>query len=708
MIDLVSTYRFQFHKDFTLHDLGKIIPYLTQLGIGTVYASPVFESVPGSTHGYDGVNPNRIDPEIGSVEDLLNISEVLRRSNIKWLQDIVPNHMAFDHRNSMLMDVLEKGRQSKYASWFDIVLTDKNDRIMVPFLGDTLDAVIRKGELKIIPRDGRFYLVYYDSSWPVSPQSYRSILEAGDETLPGALRKFLDELSSTNDEMEPDWQRILLSFRNIQENEVVWQYIDHCTGIVNKDPLLIQQVADQQCYRLCHWKETDERINYRRFFTVNGLICMNMQDQEVFDEYHNAVNDLVDRNVFQGLRVDHIDGLYNPGEYLRRLRSMAGIDIPVYVEKILEPGESLLTEWPVQGNTGYDFLSLVNNLFTNQQSEKKFTSFYRDLTKNKKTVEEQVYEKKAYILENHMNGELDNLYDLFMGMDVIEKKEFASMRSDEVKQAIGAFLVACPVYRFYGNRFPLEEEEALHVKDLLQSVAKWNPELKKAVGVLENVLLKIPLKADVGTNKRIAHFYSRCMQFSGPLMAKGVEDTLMYTYHRFIGHNEVGDGPSAFGITIDEFHHAMIERRSNWPYSINTTSTHDTKRGEDVRARLNVLTDVSDDWMVQVDLWLKMNENAKTEGGPDRNDEYFIYQVLAGATPLDGVHADKFPERIKEYFQKALREAKSHSNWAEPDEKYEKAVEEFITRILDSGHPFFNSLCGFLNGIFDHGIINSL
>ncbi len=708
MINLVSTYRFQLHKEFTFDDLERIIPYLVQLGIGTVYASPIFESVPGSQHGYDGLNPNRIDPEIGTREQLLKISGSLRKANINWLQDIVPNHMAFDHRNLWLMDVLEKGNQSKYSSYFDLIRKPGDERLMVPFLGNTLEDVIRKNELNVELKNGKLYLVYFDSAWPVSIHTYPNILQAADETPPQELGKFLNDLTSINDEAEFDWEAIDSSFRNIYENKLINKYIHDCTRIINADPLLLQQVADKQLYRLCRWNETDYHINYRRFFTVNGLICMNMQNLDVFNEYHKLIKELVDNNVFQGLRVDHIDGLYNPSEYLHRLRNLAGMDIPVYVEKILEPHEFLPPGWQVQGNTGYDFLSLVNNLFTNSESEKKFTTFYKELSNDRKPVDEQIYEKKEYILETHMNGELENLYELFMELNVLEKKAFASVRGADVKKAIGAFLVHCPVYRFYGNHFPLEEEEALQVKELFQTINKLNPQLKKAITLLEKVLLIIPKDSNETVNNRIAHFYRRCMQFSGPLMAKGVEDTLMYTYHRFIGHNEVGDSPASYGISVENFHHAMAERQLHWPFSINTTSTHDTKRGEDVRARLNVLTDIPEDWFSTVLQWKEMNVSAKNETGPNDNDEYFIYQVIAGATPHDGVNADDFQVRLNEYFQKALREGKMQSNWTEPNEKYEKAVETFVARISEHGNPFLNSLTQFLHKIADHGIINSL
>lgn len=616
------------------------------MGIGTVYASPIFEAVPGSTHGYDGLHPHKINPELGTLADLKSISRKLRSYGIYWMQDIVPNHMGFHSKNEWLMDVLEKGDKSYYSKFFDI---DWREKLMVPFLGGTLDEVMAKHELKIADVDGKPMVQYYDSAWPLNTSS--SITkDAGDDSL--------------------------------------------------------KKILDEQYYRLCCWKETDTKINYRRFFTINSLICLNIHDDDVFEEYHQLIKSLTAEGIFQGLRVDHIDGLYDPAKYLQQLRELAGNETYITVEKILQPGESLPAGWPIQGNTGYDFLALVNNLFTQTASEQRFTEFYQELTNDYSPLELHIQNKKAHILFSHMRGELDNLYRLLKDSDIISKKAFATMRQEDLEEAIAEFLVHCPVYRFYGDQLPLSNEEAAAVQNIFTKIKTQNSELDTAVELLEQALLHNPHQGDAERNKRASHFYQRCMQFTGPLMAKGVEDTLMYTYNRFIGHNEVGDQPASFGITVNDFHRAMMERQRQWPYSQNATSTHDTKRGEDVRARLNVLTDLPELWFDKVTEWQQLN--AKIKGIVDANDEYFIYQALLGAYPFPGEDETTFGNRLNEYLQKALREAKTHSNWTEPNTEYESAVKQFIDQLLQKDTPFRKSFLDLQQQVIDHGIINSL
>lgn len=704
MNQLTSTYRIQFHKEFSFSDLEQILPYLQKLGVGTIYASPVFSSVPGSTHGYDGLDPNEINPEIGSREQLSAISQKLKAEGIQWLQDIVPNHMAFDPGNKWLMDVLEKGPQSRYAHFFDTAWSSEffEGRVMVPFLGSTLEEVIDNDELKISYTGKGLAFSYFDSQFPLQPLSYKNVLSAAGE-LPEAITQWINEIPKEEEKLAYSvaWEEMKFQLAALVKNENIHRYLDECIRIVNKDKNLVKEIEAQQSYRLCHWQESDRTMNYRRFFTVNGLICINIQDPDVFEQYHSMVKALLDEGVIQGLRIDHIDGLYDPGDYLHRLRELAGEEVPIVVEKILEPEEGLPQSWPVQGNTGYDFLALVNNLFTNQKAEKNFSRFYRRLVNDQRSIQEQVREKKSHILNYHMAGELDNLYRLFRQAGVLEKKKLSSIRTEELKEVIGEFLVHCPVYRFYGNRFPLDQEEADGIRKILSQVRKYNPDLRRAIDVFEYTLLERPHEGDEELNGRLENFYKRCMQFSGPLMAKGVEDTLMYTYHRFIAHNEVGDAPAAFGISHEAFHQAMIERQQHWPHSLNATSTHDTKRGEDVRARLNVLTDVEEEWLKAVNDWGFTNDLV------DVNDIYFVYQSVIGAHPFPG-QEDDFSNRMQAYLEKALREGKTHSNWTSPNEAYEKAVKNFVAGLLERPGSFFPRLEKFLNTIADHGIVNSL
>ncbi|MFD0764371.1 malto-oligosyltrehalose synthase [Mucilaginibacter lutimaris] len=643
MFNPVSTYRIQFHKDFTFANLEQIIPYLAKLGVKTLYASPIFSAVPGSNHGYDGVDPLTINPEIGTLEQLKDISKKLKQVGISWLQDIVPNHMAFHHHNKWLMDLLKNGPSSPYRNYFDQSLADETffkGPIMVPFLGDDLENVINNGELKIINQNDGFFFNYADQFWPINDDS---------------------ALALTG--IDPD--------------------------VLNVDKSKLIEIANKQHYRLCNWKETDTQINFRRFFTVNGLICINIQRQKVFDHFHQLIAQLLKEDVIQGLRIDHIDGLYDPEQYLQRLRKLAGDDTYIVVEKILEPGEAL-PAWPIQGTTGYDFLAQVNNLFTDRKSEKAFTRFYKDLTEKKRPVNEQIKDKKNLILTTHMNGELENLTNL-----IIELGLGDANNRDGIKKDISHLLINFPVYRFYGNSWPLPHEEEQKLVTILNEIKSDNLQLFEH-------------KADDDYNRRALSFYQRCMQFSGPLMAKGVEDTLMYTYNRFIDHNEVGDSPETFGLPADEFHTLMIERQNQWPLALNATATHDTKRGEGVRARLNVLSTISDEWIEKVTEWQALNADIKLGGAPDNNDEYFIYQTLIGTYPMPGEQAADFAERLDAYLEKTLREAKRHSNWADPNENYEEAVKHFASSLLNTSRPFWDSFKTFHKKVCDLGVVNSL
>lgn len=574
MLDPIDTYRLQLHKDFTFKDMEHIIPYLQQLGVGAIYASPIMRSTPGSMHGYDGVNPLLINPEIGTEEELESISRKLQQHKISWLQDIAPNHMAFNEHNSWLMEVIKNGPESKYGHFFDILWHSPlhDGRLMVPFEGSGLEKILK------------------------------------------------------------------------------------------------EQGTKEKYYRLCNWQETDHRINYRRFFIVNELICLNIQHEEVFKTYHEYIGELLGKGVFQGLRIDHIDGLYDPTGYLNRIRELAGDECYIVVEKILQQQEGIPNYWPVQGNTGYDFLSMINNVFTNAASKEAFTAFYENLIVDKRSIQEQVAEKKAHILYHHMQGELDNLTELYKSLGLSNEQD----QEEIIKKDISDYLINCPVYRYYDHDIPVMKRDK----------NKNGPQLEQ--------------------------FYTRCMQFTGPLMAKGVEDTLMYTYNRFIGHNEVGDSPENFGLSCEDFHYDMIKRKENWPQSLNATATHDTKRGEDARARLNVLTDIHEEWFTEVKKWFAFNTDIREKETPDSNDEYFIYQSLIGNYPMPGEEEGNFKDRFAAYLVKALREAKRHSNWAQPNETYEVGCQKFASNLLNKERPFWKSFAALHEKVSGFGIINSL
>lgn len=711
----VSTYRLQFHKDFSFQDFEHLIPYFRKLGIGTIYASPILASAAGSTHGYDAIDPERINPEIGTLGQFRNLISSLQESQIGWLQDIVPNHMAFHPENPWLMDVLEKGKQSVFASYFDIAWNSGmfQGRLMLPFLSKELDELIAGGEVQVRYDGSRFGLDLGGQIFPLNLRAYALLLQNVDEKSQ-ALTQLLDQLLEMNHiedaaAFSQSWGEWTLQFRSLYGNREVKKSIDAALLKINADPAMLTELADRQNYVPCHWQRTEEQINFRRFFTVNGLICLNIQDEAVFEKYHTLISQLTGEGLFQGLRIDHIDGLFDPAAYLNRLREQTGGDAYIIAEKILGEGENLPASWPIQGTTGYEFLAIVNNLFTNQSAEEVFTAFYASLTGDDRPVRAQLLSKKSEILYGHMAGELENLYQLFVSLELVDQETLDRIGAGLIRQVIGEFLIHCPVYRYYGNAMPLPEPESQAVKDILIDISKHHLDLSPAVEVLEQSFIHRPALGDEHYNRRAAEFYQRCMQFTGPLMAKGGEDTLMYTYNRFIAHNEVGDFPDRFGITVNDFHKYMKTRRKEWPMALNATSTHDTKRGEDVRARLNVLTDLAGEWIGKVKEWREINSTLhKSSEGPGANDEYLIYQTIAGAYPMPGEDSDDFGARLGEYLQKALREAKVDSSWSSPNEMYEREVKDFANQILRDDSAFFHSFQKLLRNIADFGIINSL
>ncbi|MDN3583301.1 malto-oligosyltrehalose synthase [Mucilaginibacter flavus] len=704
----IATYRIQFNKDFTFKHLKAIIPYLTELGIGTIYASPIFEAVPGSTHGYDVVNPLRINPEIGTMAELESISKALKKANVSWLQDIVPNHMAYHPNNTWLMDVLEKGKRSAYVDFFDINWSAPiyNTRLMVPFLGVPFEEALSEGQIQVELKKSGFVFSCSGQFYPINLHGYIAILQTSYEPNEAiaTLISQINELQQTDDDKAYSLGFIELKeqLASLNKSSAEKKILQHCIEKVNTDTGLLKRIADEQYYQLCFWQDTERQINFRRFFTVNGLICLNMQLPQVFDTCHELVKELLDKDIIQGLRIDHIDGLFDPKGYLEQLRTLTGPETYIVVEKILEDGEDFPTDWPVQGSTGYDFLATVNNLFTQAESKSAFANFYRELTKDKIVITKAILKKKSLVLYEHMYGELENLYQLFCDLELLSDDK---IKDKNFKLLIAEFLIRCPVYRYYGNSFPLPVNEQKAIETVIKNIGEAKPDLIPAANLFQSLLFDDTKQAK---GKRILQFYQRCMQFTGPLMAKGVEDTLMYTYDRFIGHNEVGDTPETFGLAVDDFHAAIIKRQQRWPLAMNATATHDTKRGEGVRARLNVLTDIADEWITIVGYWRQINAKHKTNEAPDANDEYLLYQSIIGSLPMPGEDDDDFLNRIEEYVIKGLREAKLHTQWAEPNENYEEGTKKFVNAILKPGSDFMQSLQPFLNKVADYGIINSL
>lgn len=663
-----STYRIQLHRGFNFGDLEKQVGYFADLGIGTLYVSPVFKAVPGSVHGYDGTDPALINPELGTLKQLLALNKVLKSLDITWLQDIVPNHMAFHPGNAWLMDVFRHGNASAYRNHFDTSLSSSfmKGKLMVPVLKQNLTESIVAGDVRLSLRRRQLYLTCADMHFPVCPSSFPFSLPVTPAEEADAKKK-----------------------------------IRH----INADPSRLSEIIAVQHYEPCQWDEPDRRINFRRFFTVNNLICLNVQNRQVFADVHALIKKLADQSVFDGLRIDHIDGLYNPGEYLRNLRKLCGPDIYIIAEKILERDEKLPRDWPVQGTTGYDFLSLSNNLFTNPESERILTRYYEKKTGVKASLKQQQIEKKALILSRYMQGEVRNLYRYLLELELCPVK--TKIPGDKIREAISAFLVYFPVYRLYEESFPMREKAYKVIRSTWKAIRKDGYADPEATALTREIFRKAQYGKDPGFSRRAMCFFLRCMQFTGPLMAKGVEDTLMYIYGRLIGRNDVGDHPANFGLEPAGFHKAMKRRQEKWPLTLNATSTHDTKRGEDARARFQVISAIPDRWIQHIAHWEKLQQHYHGEL-PHPDDIYFIYQAITGSYPMPGQPGDDFEGRLHIYLEKYLREGKQRSDWTNIDTVYEDTVKAFASFLLDKNSGFYAPFTEFLKEIADFGIINSL
>lgn len=688
-----STYRLQLSPKFTFEDLHRILDYLEDFGISTIYSAPFFQAREGSTHGYDVLDPLTINREIGDLKQFKSIGDRLKTKQMSWLQDIVPNHMAFDPGNPWLKDIFELGPESRFYNFFDINWGYKGlEKVMAPFLGSSLEEVLINEELKVNFNDKGFSLKYYDNIYPLSARSYPDILsKVGANEVVNKFKNFKGNSSA--------WESLKISFlREVEKNKELEKRITEGVDEINNSREDIQNILDLQYFLPTYWKRTEKEINYRRFFTINDLICLSMENPSVFDTYHYFIKELCDNGLINGLRIDHVDGLFDPEEYLQRLREMLGPDFFIIVEKILEAEEKLPNHWPVQGTSGYEFLARVNHLFTDSSSEEAFNAGYEKISPRVSDYEALVYKKKLFILKERMGGELKNLGALLKEL----LPESSNNSLDKWEEALSSFLAAFPVYRIYPKEFPLKARQSEIIDAAYKKALENFPEYQEELDYLKQLFLG-ETYTDV---EKTFYFLQRCQQFSGPLAAKGVEDTSFYIYNRLVAHNEVGDSPENFGISVDDFHQKMLKRKKDFPVSINATATHDTKRGEDSRMRLDVLSEIPDEWFTKVEEWKEINSDIrKNKKVPGNNEEYFIYQTLIGAMPFE--EEEDFLTRTCNYLQKVLREAKVHSNWAEPDEEYENAVFEFVKDILEN-QEFRNSLDPFIEKISGLGAIKSL
>jgi len=470
---------------------------------------------------------------------------------------------------------------------------------------------------------------------------------------------------------------------------------------INKDRDRLSELLSRLYYQLTYWKRSEFEINYRRFFTVNELICLRIEDADVFNEYHRFIKQLYDEKLIHGVRIDHIDGLYDPSDYVTRLRKLMGNDCYIIAEKILEAKEDMPEHWPLQGTSGYEFLSYVSQLATEREGGKKLIEFYRQLLPDLLPYNKMVYQNKKLILENYMRGEWDNLFHLMQSLKLAD-----GLDAERMRQALAVFMLCVPVYRIYPDKFPLRQKEQSVIDETFHRCLEHARELEGELRHLQNIFAG-KTNATAGLK-----FLKRVMQFTGPLTAKGVEDTTFYVYNPLISHDEVGDAPSTLGISVASFHSKMETRFKTNRFSLNATATHDTKRGEDARLRLNMLSQIPDVWESQVKNWFELNKSLKSvvdgKPAPSVNDEYFIYQSLLGSMPESMVADETFLDRVAAYLTKAIREAKENSNWSSPNEAYEKACINFVDKLFMSDHGFTSTFVPFVQMIRRYAEIYSL
>ncbi|MBW4451797.1 MAG: malto-oligosyltrehalose synthase [Nostoc indistinguendum CM1-VF10] len=734
-----ATYRIQFTPQFGFDNAKAIAAYLADLGISDLYASPIFKARSGSTHGYDIVDATQLNPELGTNESFDALASEIQSLGMGWLQDIVPNHMAYSSENDYLMDVLEHGPDSSYTDYFDLSWNapfgDRQERILAPLLGDFYGASLENGHIQLQYEQNGLTVNYYSLKLPLRLESYTKFITYN-----------LGKLTRTLGRNHPDFIKllgILYILRSVPSevagkqrqdqiafikglvwelyitNDAIREFIDENIQTFNGEPgnsdsfNLLDELLNDQFYRLAFWKVGAEEMNYRRFFTVNELISVKVEEVRVFNNTHSLIQRLVEEGKFTGLRIDHIDGLYNPIQYLERLREKTG-DVYITVEKILELTEELPENWKIEGTSGYDFLNYVNGVFCQTENESSFDRIYQNFIGSRVDYASVVKDKKHLILEKNLAGDIDNLALLLK--NVSSKYRYGNdFTLNGLKRAIAEVLTLFPIYRTYITPDGIGESDRATIQKVIDQAKEQTPLLHNELTFIEKLmLLEFDNSLTQTEREQWIYFVLRMQQYSGPLMAKGVEDTTLYVYNRLLSLNEVGGNPGHFGIDLAKFHAFNKQHQAIWPHTMNTTATHDTKRGEDVRTRLNVLSELPDEWEQQVNTWSAMNRVHRSYrhgfAMPDRNDEYFLYQTLVGAFPFAEHEHASFVERVKDYIIKAIREAKVHTAWLRPDSEYEEACTSFIEKVLDPSlsREFLEAFRPFQQRIAEYGIFNSL
>jgi (1->4)-alpha-D-glucan 1-alpha-D-glucosylmutase len=706
-----STYRLQLHKGFTFNDAAAIAPYLYQLGISHVYSSPYLQAAPGSMHGYDVVDHQRVNEELGGAQAHEAFSKTLGENGLGQVLDIVPNHMAIGSQNRFWWDVLENGAASRYASFFDIEWNPAEerlrDKVLVPILADQYGRVLEKGDIKVTRKGAKFSVEAAGQTLPVAPTSLPVILsKAAVYANSDGLSFAADSLSRLPNPSYEDRRTVLARHRDkvviegllsrlCAEDEHVCEAMDRAVRELNADHDSLDEFLSAQNYRLSYWKTADQQLGYRRFFDVNTLIGLRMERPHVFEETHALILDWLRRGVLDGVRVDHPDGLRDPKEYFERLREAAP-NAWIIGEKILAAKEFLREEWPIEGTSGYDFLNVALGLLVKPEGMAELNGIYGAFTGEPTVFPPIAHEKKIAVTQEALGSDVNRLASIFVDICETHRNQRDYTRA-EIRRAIREISACFSIYRTYvvPQRNEITAED-MHVISCAVQCAKDNrPDIDSGLfDFFEEVLTQRT------TGRLETEFVLRFQQFTSPVMAKGVEDTAFYCYNRLTAMNEVGGDPGRDGVSIDEFHAYEATIQEKYPATMTTLSTHDTKRADDVRARLTVLSEIPQEFGAAIDRWSQHNEKKKQNSFPDRNSEYFLYQTLIGAWPIDA-------DRTKAYMLKAMREAKQQTTWTANNKDYEDALQAFIDGLF-ADQEFLGQLEAFVKRILLPGRMNSL
>jgi (1->4)-alpha-D-glucan 1-alpha-D-glucosylmutase len=708
----VSTYRLQVHGGFTLTAARDIVPYLRRLGIGAVYTSPYFAAEPGSTHGYDVTNHNVINPEAGGERAHTLFTDAVRDAGMQHVVDFVPNHMGISTAtNPWWRDVLANGPDAQSAHFFDIdwnpFKTELRRKLLLPILGDQYGQVLERGELQLEYADHQVTLKYVDHQLPINTRSTPA----------------LANLDAMTDE---ERGRVLAQFNGVPGQPRSFD--------------ALHDLLEEQAYRLAYWRTASHEINYRRFFDVNTLAGLRVEDARVFASIHKLLARLLREQRVTGVRIDHPDGLFDPAKYFDMLQDLAAASWdtprapgtrPLYVvaEKILSGRERLPTGWAAHGTTGYNFTNQVNGLFVEPANARRMRRIYAKHTGRTQSFDDLLYETKRLIMDTSMASELTVLAHMLdrIGESNRRSRDFTlpSLR-DALEEVVACF----PIYRTYVNEQGWVPEDRAAVERAIVRARRRNPAMDSSIfDFFREVILPrdpddVPVSGmerrggyppvDAKETQERLRFSMKFQQYTGPLQAKGLEDTAFYRNNLLVSLNEVGGDPSRFGVSAAEFHELNQLRRQEWPYEMIATATHDTKLGEDVRARIDVLSEIPDDWDREVGKWMRLNKSARTvvdgEPAPDRNDEYRFYQVLLGVWPTGAPPTPELIQRLQDYMVKATKEAKLHSSWINPDEAYENAIRTFVERVLGGRETmrFLPPFLAFHLRVARVGLVNSL